>query len=246
MRIAGRAFRPRAWAAALAACACAAAVLLGNWQRERAAERRAAEERAAAAAREPPVMLRPDPAAAAALAARRVRAHGRFAAEYTVLLEPRPHQGQAGYHVVQPLRLGESDWHVLVLRGWIAGTGRRERLPTIDTPQGLIAVEGIALPSLPRPYAAGSGDATDCPPAGAPCLAHHLEVEPFARHTGLALLPVVIEQHGGAADNLRRDWERREGAWRKNQMYALQWYALGGLAVALFLILSWRPENGPS
>lgn len=124
-------FRPRWWAALLAAAGCGAGVLLGNWQSGRAEEKRAA-----------------------AAAEKRVALRGTLLAAHTVFLDNKVHRGRAGYHVVQPLRLVDGS-HVLVNRGWVAADPRRERLPEVKTPGGEVAIEGVRLARFPRAMSAG-------------------------------------------------------------------------------------------
>jgi len=125
----GYSFRPRAWAAALAAAGCAAGIALGQWQSGRAAEKEAA-------------------AAAQTMLALR----GEFLEHYTVLLDNKLNRGRPGYHVVQPLRLADGR-HVLVNRGWIAAPAHREQLPQIRTPPGVHDLEGRVLGHFPLAYA---------------------------------------------------------------------------------------------
>jgi len=127
--LSGYSFRPRAWAAALAAAGCAAGIALGQWQSGRAAEK------AAAAAQQKSVTLR-----------------GEFLERYTVLLDNKLNRGRPGYHVVQPLRLADGR-HVLVNRGWIAAPAHREQLPHIRTPSGTHDVGGRVLEHFPLAYA---------------------------------------------------------------------------------------------
>jgi surfeit locus 1 family protein len=122
-------FRPRWWAALLAAAGCIAGVLLGNWQSGRADEKRAA------AAQE-----------------RRLELRGEFLERYTVLLDNKVNRGRPGYHVVQPLRVADGR-HVLVNRGWVAAPVHRETLPQLRTPHGPQLVEGRVLDHFPRAYA---------------------------------------------------------------------------------------------
>lgn len=131
MNAAALRFRPRWWAALLAAAGCGAGVLLGNWQSGRAEDKRAA-----------------------AAAEKRVTLRGTFLAKYTVFLDNKVHRGRAGYHVVQPLRLADGS-HVLVNRGWVAADPRRERLPEVRTPAGEASVEGVRLERFPRAMSAG-------------------------------------------------------------------------------------------
>lgn len=221
MKLAGLAFRFRWWALLLAAAGCAAGIVLGNWQSQRAEERRTA---------------------LAAMQPTEVR--GDFLPQYTVLLDLRMHHGRPGFHVVQPLRKSAGG-HVLVVRGWIAADPRRERLPEIVTPSGEQRVQGTARERLPQ-YLAAAAPARDCRPGPRPCVWQNLTVEAFAAWSGLAAERMLIEQSNDLSDGLARDWERPEAGYRKNEMYALQWYSLAVLSVALFLVLSVRREKHPS
>jgi cytochrome oxidase assembly protein ShyY1 len=226
---------------------CAGGILLGNWQQGRATERRAAFEQIEAAARGPAIDISGAGADPAQLARRRVAASGEFLPRFTVLLDHRLQRGRPGYHVVQPLRVTGSSAPVLVLRGWIAAPPRRDQLPEIVTPTGSVSLEGIALDRLPQflePHAVADA----CRPGAAPCIWQNLRIDAFAAWAGFALAPLMIEQTSDLPDGLARDWERAEAGFRKNEMYALQWYSLAALSFALFLVLSFRresPSRGP-
>ena len=234
-------FRPRWWGLLLAATGCAAGVALGDWQWGRAADRRAIFDQIEAAAKAPAIEWPPGPIEAAPLVRRRVAVAGEFLPGYTVLLDYRLHRGRPGFHVVQPLRVAATGAQVLVLRGWIAAPARRDQLPPILTPAGMQRIEGIALDRLPQflepPVAAEA-----CAPGPAPCIWQNLKLDTFAAWAGIPLAPVMIEQASDLADGLGRDWDRPEAGFRKNEMYALQWYSLAGLSLALLIVLSFRRE----
>lgn len=238
-------FRPRWWGLALAACGCAAGIALGDWQTRRADERRAAAAEIEAAGNARAIEVPRQPFDAATLVRKRVAATGEFDPRYTVLLDYRLHRGRPGFHVVQPLRLAESGGYVPVLRGWIAAAPRREELPQVVTPTGPHRIEGIGLERLPQYLEAGA--AAPCAPGAAPCVWQNLSREKFAAWSGLPVAPLLLEQLSPLADGLDRDWERVETGYRKNEMYALQWYSLAALSVALFILLSFRrarPSDG--
>lgn len=129
---AGYSFRPRAWAAALAALGCAAFVALGHWQAGRAQEKRALAQNA-----------------------QKVVVTGEFLPQHTVLLDNKLRHGRAGYEVITPLRLTNSKDHLLVNRGWVAAMPRRDELPQFGTPAGEVRIEGIALQRLPQALSLG-------------------------------------------------------------------------------------------
>jgi surfeit locus 1 family protein len=237
MRFYGRDFRPRWWAFALALAGCAAGVALGNWQSRRAEERRALGERFEAALHAVALEIPAAPVAAGDYVAKRVAARGEFVRAHTVLIEHKIRRGRLGYEVVTPLRLRGSTLHVAVNRGWIAAHPRPGMLPDVRTPAGEVRIEGFALARLPQ--------ALQTAPAGGPVL-QNLRLDEYRTATGLALQPIVIEQHSELDDGLLREWPRPDSGAEKNEMYALQWYSLAILSVALFLVLSFRHGRATS
>jgi surfeit locus 1 family protein len=159
-----------------------------------------------------------------------VSVRGEFVAGRTVLLDNKTRRGRVGYEVVTPLKLKDS-MHVLVNRGWI----ERERISELRTPAGEVQVEGIALERFPRILKLET-NAKDR-------VRQTLDIGDYARETGLALQPRVIEQHGGPADGLLREWPRPDAGAEKSAAYALQWYSLASLAVVLFVVLSFRKNE---
>ncbi len=207
---AGYAFRPRAWAIALAVAGCAAGIALGNWQQGRAAEKRAL------AATQKTETLR-----------------GVFEPKYTVLLDNKLHRGRPGYHVVQPLRMAGGKY-VLVDRGWIAMGERREALPAFPTPAGEVAVGGVRMARFARAYEPSGSRG----PAGT--VWQNVTVEEFGAWSGLALEPWVLEQRSALDDGLTRDWQSADAGVGKHESYALQWYSLAALSLALLFFLNFK------
>lgn len=174
---------------------------------------------------------RADAKRAAAAKTERVVVRGEFLGGQTVLLDNKLRHGRAGYEVITPLRLNAAT-HVLVNRGWIEAGPSREALPVVRTPSKEVTVEGIALARLPRAMEAGT--------AARGKLRQNLDIQDYAAETGLALEPRVIEQHSAADDGLLREWPRPDAGVEKHASYALQWYSLAGLALALAIVLSFR------
>jgi surfeit locus 1 family protein len=202
---AGYSFRPRLWALALAAAACAAGIALGNWQLRRADEKR-----------------QPLP---------RVAIEGEFVPRFTVYLDNKTRRGRIGYEVITPLRLVNSQSHILINRGWVEAARTRDVLPEVPTPSGEVRIEGIALAGLPKVLVLEDSRGK---------VRQSLSIDAYAAETGLVLQPRVIEQHSSAPDGLARDWPPHDAGIEKHQGYALQWYSLAALAVVLALVLSFR------
>jgi len=210
----GYSFRPRPWAVALAAACFVAFASLGTWQAGRAEQKRVA-----------------------VATVERIELSGTLLSRYTVLLDNKLHRGRPGYHVVQPLLVrnasGESVY-VLVNRGWIDGGPRRDVLPEVRTPTGDVVVEGVKLARFPRVY--------DARNPGQGIVWQNASVEAFAAWSGLKLADYVVEQHSAANDGLVREWTRAGARVETHQSYALQWYSLAALSVALLVVLGWRRD----
>lgn len=160
----------------------------------------------------------------------RVEARGVFMPEHTVFLDNKVRNHRAGYEVITPLRTSQGP--VLVNRGWIVAGPSRDVLPAVRTPAGEVRIEGVALKRVPQVLQLEEETRSR--------VRQNLDIGRFAAETGLALRPLVIEQHSPAEDGLLREWSRPEAGSEKNESYSLQWYLLAGLAAVLALVLSFR------
>lgn len=223
-------FAPRLVTSLAAAAGIAATVALGNWQLGRAHEKEAMAARLASLGSDPPITLSATEVRAEDLSWRRVTARGRFVPRYAIFLDNRVREGVAGYHVVMPLAINGGPRHVLVNRGWIAGTGERGRLPPITTPQGTVEVTGLAvLPS--RRFLELS---TQVAEGG---VWQNLTVERYRDAFPIALQPIVIEQRSALDDGLVREWSPPDTGVNTHYAYAFQWFAMA-LAIAIIYLVT--------
>jgi cytochrome oxidase assembly protein ShyY1 len=223
----GYSFRPSVWTLAAAAAACAAGIALGNWQTRRGEEKLLLAQEFDAGLKAAPVAIPATPVAPGELVHKHVAASGTFDAGHTVYLDNRIRGGEPGYEVVTPLLLSPS-LGVLVQRGWI----ERSQRDSVRTPKGAVRIEGLALERLPRAF-----DVAEQNPGP---VRQNLDIGNYAGEIGLALQPIVIQQCSDDGDGLRRDWPRPDFGIDVHRAYAVQWYALAGLAAVLGIVLSFR------
>lgn len=206
---------------------------LGVWQLSRAAEKEALQALLQARGGEPP--LAPDALArsadvAAAQQHRRITLQGRWIGARTVFLDNRPMEGRAGFHVVTPLALEGGD-AVLVQRGWVPRDATdRTRVPDVASPEGVVSVEGRIAPPPSRLYELGA--------EGQGVIRQNLDLDAFARETGLRLRPLSVQQTdaaGASADGLLRHWPAPAFDVHKHYGYAFQWFALAALITGLYV-----------
>jgi surfeit locus 1 family protein len=168
----------------------------------------------------------------AAAAVELITLSGEFNPGYRIFLDNKVHRGMPGYHIVQPFRLANGK-HVLVNRGWAPVGPSRDRLPDIRTPTGTIQLSGMRLQRFPQAY-----EPQQAAPEGK--VWQNVTLERFAAWSGLVLEPYVVVQHSESADGLVRDWPRAGAGVEVHESYALQWYSLAVLSVAMFVALNFK------
>ncbi len=203
---------------------------LGFWQLGRAAQKETMHAAMQAQARQAPL----DAAALAQLANaanglyRPVRVEGRWESAHTVYLDNRQMDGKVGFFVVTPLRLQSTGQVVLVQRGWAARNFEvRDQVPAVQTPPGLVWVEGQIAPPPSKLYEPGA--------PGTGLIRQNLDLERLRSESGLALADFTIRQSGPASDGLRREWPAVAVGVEKHYGYAFQWFALAALVLGLYL-----------
>ena len=252
MRIGRWRFAPPVWASVLALAVSATALSLGNWQTGRAQGRQAQQARLDALSSAPALRVGASLRPAAELVNHRITARGRLLDEHGWLVDNRIHHGRAGYHVVTPLLLddpaaapGAGPVVVLVNRGWIAASARREELPLVPAPKGVVEIEGTGVEAPARAYEL----ATEAPAGRVRqnLLLDRALAELSRSLPGVVLQPVVLQQTGGGpgttGDGLARDWPRADARADVNRAYALQWYALALLAVVIWVAMNLKRET---
>jgi surfeit locus 1 family protein len=234
--------RTARWAVAFAmAAVIAVTASLGVWQLRRAAYKQQLAERSQQASQQGPLTLPTDGADIATYIGRQVRLSGQWLADKTVFLDNRTHQGRAGFHVLTPLRVDSSpNSVVLVLRGWIAADPRdRNRLPQLSSASGAVVVEGLAQSGLPAAMQLGRAPENQ---SANDRLWQSIDLDRYARWSGLPLLPMIVRQTSQADDDLVRDWPQPGRDVDKHRAYAVQWFVMA-IGAAAWWLWSWYSSN---
>jgi surfeit locus 1 family protein len=224
----------RAGVLAAALAGVALTLSLGLWQLDRAAQKLAIQAATDARAQLPPLTaaeLARRAEAATAQHHRPVHLRGRWIGEHTVFLDNRQMNARVGFFVLTPLQIGAGGEAVLVQRGWAPRDQLdRSRLPLLTTPDGEVEVDGWVSASPSRLYDFGS--------AAGGAIRQNLDLDDFARETGLKLLPLTLLQRDApatAGDGLGRQWPRVAVDVHKNYGYAFQWFAMAALMTGLYV-----------
>lgn len=225
------------WIPFVAAVVVAAiGISLGQWQTRRALEKETIEAQLSEREATAPMVLSAAPATMADLEYRRVVVHGEFVRGWPIYLDNRPYKGRAGLYVLMPLKIAGSDMHVLVARGWIErDIADRTKLPSITTPAGTVALQGVARGSVGHVLQLGSAE-----PLRPGAIVQNVEIADVAQAAKIAMQPLVLEQLNDTQDGLVRDWPHPSTGAEKHRGYAFQWYALAATALLFFVATGFR------
>lgn len=213
-----------------------ATISLGFWQLDRADEKRQLIEKHQRLVDSSPVDIH----SVAGLALENytpVTVSGHFLPK-PFLLDNQVLNGQVGYEVVQPLRLPNSDI-LFVSRGFVAGNLDRRLLPSIKTPDFSVSIQGYAYqptinPLLDEDVQSYSGEW--------PVRVQSLKVINLYNHWAKTdsvdapfLSSSIIRLAEDSAYSFESHWMLVNNSPEKHIAYAVQWFAMAGLLLLLFI-----------
>lgn len=156
----------------------------------------------------------------------RAQLKGTWIADRTVFLDNRQMNARVGFFVLTPLSL-EGGGVILVQRGWVPRNFTdRAVLPAIETPRGVVQIEGRMAPPPSKLYEPGTSS------GGA--IRQNIDLSQFSSESGLQLLPVTLRQTGTASEGMDRQWPAANLGVDKHYGYAFQWFGLSALIGGLY------------
>jgi surfeit locus 1 family protein len=211
-------------------------ISLGQWQMRRAAEKEAIAQKISVRESATPILLDANTQTTNDMEYRHVIVRGEFVREWPVYLENRPHNGEAGFYVLMPLKIEASNMYVLIARGWVKrDITDRTKLPSIPVPAGIVEIEGMAKRNPGKLFQLGNAE-----PLRPNAIVQNMDIQTFAHAANMPMLPFLIEQSNDTNDGLVRDWPQPSFGMEKNLGYAFQWYALAATAFIFFLVTGFR------
>ena len=235
---AARRFRPGVAPTLAAAALLPMFLALGAWQLQRADEKRLLQGEYDARAQGPTVRIEPRMQRAEDLRFYRVTVRGRYETPHQLFIDNRVHQTRAGFHVVTPLRIEDSEVRVLVNRGWVPLGEERARLPPAEAPTGTQEITGVATVPADQPFRLGpEAPLRD----NGQTVWQHMDLERFAGSVRYPVQPVVILlDPRSPAGGFTRDWTRLDAGIAVHQGYAFQWFMLAVTLLTLYLVFGFR------
>ncbi|MDO8894010.1 SURF1 family protein [Nitrosomonas sp.] len=239
MIVLGYRFEPKLWAFFVTALFVIIFIELGKWQLSRADEKNARHELLELYAKQPAVTLPNTLVRLEDFQYREVEVQGEFISEHTIYLDNKTHQGRAGYHVITPLKVLNSELLVVINRGWIATGNDRSVLPYVSEIDGVVKISGLVvapeLRTLNLSEMVTAGKVWD-----------NFNLQRYQEVTRKVIQPLMVLQRNHMEDSLIRDWDRPGSGADKNLGYAVQWFLLAATAIIIFIVLNVKRKNSKS
>lgn len=132
---------------------------------------------------------------------------------------------------------------LLVKRGWLPSNPlKRQVIAPFITTDGIVEINGLALPDFDRVYALGN----EASPQKAR-LRQNISIAEYAQAFSFAAYPFILQQTSVANDGLRRPWldmttseHHLQKSIARHYGYAFQWFSLAVLTSILTFYFSWQ------
>lgn len=160
---------------------------------------------------------------------RRVKFAGTYEPKFQILLDNQVENGVAGFNVLTPVKLENSQQYVLVNRGWIAGRLDR-KLPVVEVPLGRHEVVGDIIIPLAKVFT------FDAPQYGGEwqLLWQNIDMQRYTKAISADVKPYVVRLDVNSnAGGFSRQWPAPGNRASMHLGYAYQWF---GFAFTLFVI----------
>lgn len=170
----------------------------------------------------------------------RVGLRGSYETEKQFLLDNQVRNRIAGYNVLTPLKMANSEKYILIDRGWVPQGQTRQLLPDISVTADRLDLEGEVYVPFGEAYALGGMDSDQ---VAWPRVVQFLDFSLMSERLGYTLLPAVIRLSPQAGHGYLREWRHVNMGTDKHLAYAVQWFALAFAMVVILIILVVKRET---
>lgn len=223
-------FRPSIGMTLATLVVMAICIKLGFWQYNKAEAKQALQQQLEKGMLAAPVDFPQTIADIESWRYRRVKFVGTYASSDQVLLDNQVENTVAGYHVLTPVRLENSNQYVLVNRGWVAGTPDRKP-PVIQTPEGRQEFVGDIIIPPAKFFTLEAPQPTD---GKWQEVWQNIDMQRYTKAVSFEVRPFVVRLDPlNTAGGYIRKWPRPGERVTMHLGYAYQWF---GFALTLFVI----------
>lgn len=179
-----------------------------------------------------------------ALQYQKVKVFGEYSTKYQILIDNRIESDQAGFHVITPLKIQNSNQYVLVNRGWIQGKDKHTDIPAFNTPEGMQEIEGMVWKPSKKIFTLEDKNQSSPTSQNWQLVWQNLDMDKYEKSAQIDVLPVIIKLDPQSnAGGFVRNWQMPAERIMTNLGYAYQWFGFAFAALAIYLYMSIKRIN---
>jgi len=240
MRIGNFQFRPTVIPTLVTVLLLPLLISLGIWQLNRTDEKREILAKQEHKRLMPSLQITSETDSLDDIEFRQLNVSGRYLPKYQILVDNKVHHGQVGFYVVTPLQIEGSQSTILINRGWVKATSSREVLPSIETPEGTVTVQGVAKINTRDIVTVENQNRLG---KDWPALVLWLDIEELDEDIPYSLKPFVLLQDSEPKEDYAREWKVVGSSPEKNMSYAVQWFSLATALLLIFIFVNTKRTN---
>lgn len=168
----------------------------------------------------------------------RIIVEGQFLNE-KILLDNQHHNHQFGYNVITPLLL-TSGKVVLIDRGWVAGDMARQQFPVPQIPDKAIQILGNVYYPSSKSWVLGPVVEEKQQNIR---LIERIDTQLISQFLHKPVYPFIIRLDKDEEYGYVREWAVVAMPPERHYAYALQWFAMAGVVLILFIALNLKKAN---
>ncbi len=215
---------------------------LGFWQLDRAEEKRQLIELFKQQNEAGPLHINGNIELTEAQNYRNATVEGNFDKSKQIFIDNKIHQGNTGVYVVTPFKIKNSDYHLLVNRGWVAMNIDRKSLPQVKTDANITRLSG-KLKIVSKNFTVGGKYQSN---EGWPALVQWINFKDIEEKSGLKILPYMFLLDEKEKGRYIREWKPVVMQPEKSISYAVQWFSLALALVIIYIVVNLKAVGSES
>ena len=164
----------------------------------------------------------------------RIQLYGRYISSKQFVLDNQIHNHKVGYNILTPFKVADTDFVVLVDRGWLPLEKSRMHLPEINVDESLRKVIGVVYTPFGDPFTLGEIDNGDIQ---WPRLIQYLDFTALSHRLGSSLQPFTLRLDSDQQNGYLREWKTFTFSPNRHIAYAVQWFALALTLLIIFVVM---------
>lgn len=243
MQIGNRNFKPGIIPTIITLLVLPVLLNLGFWQLDRAEEKREIIKLFKKQNEAGPLLITGEKKINKNLNYRDSKVEGHYVSEKLIFIDNKIHQGKSGVYVLTPFKIKNSEYSILINRGWVAMAADRSSLPKIKTDRRALSLTGKIKILTEKPFTVGEQFQSN---QGWPALMQWINVAEIEKKSQLKLLPYIFLLDNDAQTGFVRNWKPVILLPEKSTSYAVQWFSLALALLVIYIVVNLKKVKSES